>query len=107
MPQVPPRIAGRDHGARAYDRDVFILEGHTLRIIEQSETDAGASTSLYVPSIDLVVGGDVFCDQCHMMVAVSTPECRVNWIADLGSIEASKRYPDWASHQKWPMFSLR
>ena len=32
----------------------------TLHIIEQGETDADASTSVYVPSIDLVVGGDVF-----------------------------------------------
>jgi hypothetical protein len=30
------------------------------RIIEQGRTDAVDTTSLHVPSIDLVVGGDVF-----------------------------------------------
>ena len=61
-----------------YDKDVFTLEGQELHIIEQGTTDADASTSVYVPSIDLVVGGDVFYNQCHMMVAASTPESRAN-----------------------------
>ena len=76
-----------------YDKDVFTLEGQELHIIEQGTTDADASTSVYVPSIDLVVGGDVFYNQCHMMVAASTPESRANWIADLDRLTALK--PRW------------
>src|SRR5262249_53907768 len=49
--------------AEPYDGDVFTLEGHELRIIEQGRTDAVDTTSLHVPSIDLVVGGDVFYNQ--------------------------------------------
>jgi hypothetical protein len=34
------------------------------------------TTSLHVPSIDLVVGGDVLYNQCHMFVGGTTPESR-------------------------------
>lgn len=46
---------------------VFTLEGHELRIIKQGRTDAEHTTSVYVPDLDLVVGGDVVYNQCHMM----------------------------------------
>jgi glyoxylase-like metal-dependent hydrolase (beta-lactamase superfamily II) len=82
-----------------YDKDVFTLEGDELHIIEQGQTDADASTSLYVPSIDLVVGGDVFYNQCHMMVA-STPQSRVNWIADLDRLAALNPKIAVAGHKK-------
>jgi glyoxylase-like metal-dependent hydrolase (beta-lactamase superfamily II) len=83
-----------------YDKDLFTLEGHEVHIIEQGETDADASTSLYVPSIDLVVGGDVFYNQCHMMVAASTPQSRVNWIADLDRLAALNPKIAVAGHKK-------
>ena len=53
------------------------------RIIEQGRTDAVDTTSLHVPSIDLVVGGDVFYNQCHMYVGDTTAESRANWITAL------------------------
>jgi glyoxylase-like metal-dependent hydrolase (beta-lactamase superfamily II) len=59
-----------------YDGDTFTLEGHELRIIEQGRTDTVDSTSLHVPSIDLVVGGDVLYNECHMFVGDTTPESR-------------------------------
>jgi glyoxylase-like metal-dependent hydrolase (beta-lactamase superfamily II) len=70
--QLPARIVFPE----PYDSDVFTLEGHELRIIEQGRTDAVDTTSLHVPSIDLVVGGDVFYNQCHMYVGDTTPESR-------------------------------
>jgi len=75
--QLPARIVFPE----PYDSDVFTLEGHELHIIEQGRTDAVDSTSRYVPSIDLVVVGDVVYNQCHMYVGDTTPESRVNWIA--------------------------
>jgi glyoxylase-like metal-dependent hydrolase (beta-lactamase superfamily II) len=71
-----------------YDDEVFTLEGHELRIIEQGHTDAVDSTSLHVPAIDLVVGGDVLYNQCHQYVGESTPEIRENWIAALDRLAA-------------------
>jgi hypothetical protein len=47
-------------------------------------------TTIYVthmPSIDLVVGSDVFYNQCHLMVAAFTPTSRVNWIDRIRTAE--------------------
>ena len=52
--------------------------------------DALHSTSLHVPSIDLVVGGDVLYNQCHMVVGETTPKSRENWIAALDRLAALK-----------------
>jgi hypothetical protein len=76
-----------------YDKDLFTLEGHELHIIEQRQTDSDASTCVYVPSTDLAVGGDVFYNHFHMMVAASTPQSRVNWMADLDRLAASRSRP--------------
>ena len=75
--QLPARIVLPE----AYDKDVFTPKGHELRIIEQARTDAVDTSSLHVPSLDLVVGGDVFYNQCHMYVGDTTAESRANWIA--------------------------
>jgi glyoxylase-like metal-dependent hydrolase (beta-lactamase superfamily II) len=56
-----------------YDEDVFTLEGQELRIIKQGRTDAVDGTSRHVPQIDLVVGGDVLYNQCHMYIGDTTP----------------------------------
>ncbi|MBJ6798805.1 MBL fold metallo-hydrolase [Geomonas propionica] len=84
----------------AYDSDVFTLEGHELRIIEQGRTDAVDSTSLHVPSIDLVVGGDVLYNECHMYVGDTTPESRENWIAALDRLAALNPKIAVAGHKK-------
>ena len=82
-----------------YEAEVFTLEGHDLRIIEQG-TDAVDSTSLYVPSIDLVVGGDVLYNECHMYVGDTTPESRDNWIAALDRLAALTPKIAVAGHKK-------
>ena len=94
--QLPARIVLPE----PYDKDVFILEGHELRIIEQGRTDAVDSTSLHVPSIGLVVGGDVFYNQCHMYVGDTTAESRANWIAALDRLAALKPKIAVAGHKK-------
>src|SRR5271154_4586580 len=53
--QVPTKLVAPE----PYERDTFTLEGHELRIIEQGRTDCPDSTSLHVPSIGLIVAGDV------------------------------------------------
>ena len=83
-----------------YDGEAFTLEGHELRIIKQGRTDAVDSTSLHVPSIDLVVGGDVLYNECHMYVGDTTPESRGNWIAALDRLEALNPRIAVAGHKK-------
>ena len=54
--QVPTKLVAPE----SYEHDTFTLEGHELRIIiEQGHTDSADTTSLYVPSIGLIVAGDV------------------------------------------------
>src|SRR6202789_1277780 len=67
--QVPTRLVPPE----AWEHDTLTLEGHELRIIEPGRTDSPDSTSLYVPSIGLVVAGDVVYNQCHMYVGDTTP----------------------------------
>jgi glyoxylase-like metal-dependent hydrolase (beta-lactamase superfamily II) len=83
-----------------YEEETFTLEGHELRIIKQGRTDAVDSTSLHVPSIDLVVGGDVLYNECHMYVGDTTPESRSNWIASLDRLAALNPKIAVAGHKK-------
>ena len=83
-----------------YEHDTFNLEGHELRIIEQGRTDSPDSTSLYVPSIGLIVAGDVVYNQCRMYVGDTTPESRRNWIADLDRLAALNPTMVVAGHKK-------
>jgi glyoxylase-like metal-dependent hydrolase (beta-lactamase superfamily II) len=94
--QVPTKLVAPE----PYEHDTFTLEGHELRIIEQGHTDSADSTSLYVPSIGLIVAGDVVYNQCHMYVGDTTPESRLNWIADLDRLAALNPTMVVAGHKK-------
>jgi glyoxylase-like metal-dependent hydrolase (beta-lactamase superfamily II) len=94
--RVPTKLVPPD----AYEQDTFTLEGHELRIIEQGRTDSPDSTSLYVPSIGLIVAGDVVYNQCRMYVGDTTPESRKNWIADLDRLAALNPTMVVAGHKK-------
>lgn len=94
--QLPTRIALPE----PYADDTFTLEGDEIRIIEQGRTDTLHNTSLHVPSIDLVVGGDVLYNQCHMFVSDTTAESRQNWIAALDRLAALNPKIAVAGHKK-------
>jgi glyoxylase-like metal-dependent hydrolase (beta-lactamase superfamily II) len=94
--QLPTKITM----PQPYSDDTFSLEGHELRIIEQGRTDALHSTSLHIPSIDLVVGGDVLYNQCHMYVGDTTAESREKWIAALDRLAAMHPKIAVAGHKK-------
>jgi glyoxylase-like metal-dependent hydrolase (beta-lactamase superfamily II) len=94
--QVPTKLVSPE----AYEYDTFTLEGHELRIIEQGRTDSPDSTSLYIPSIGLVVAGDVVYNQCRMYVGDTTPESRKNSIAALDRLAALNPSIVVAGHKK-------
>jgi glyoxylase-like metal-dependent hydrolase (beta-lactamase superfamily II) len=96
----PGQLATKLVTAEPYENGTFTLEGHEFRIIEQGRTDCPHSTSLYVPSIDLVVAGDVVYNQCHMYVGDTTPESRANWVAALDRLAALKPATVVAGHKK-------
>jgi glyoxylase-like metal-dependent hydrolase (beta-lactamase superfamily II) len=94
--QVPAKLVAPE----PYERDTFTLEGHELRIIEQGYTDSADTTSLYVPSIGLIVAGDVVYNQCRMYVGDTTPESRKNWIVALDRLAALNPAIVVAGHKK-------
>ncbi|MEV5646802.1 MBL fold metallo-hydrolase [Nocardia sp. NPDC052254] len=94
--QVVPNITA----PQPYDNDTITLEGRELRIIEQGRTDFPHSTSLHVPSIDLVVAGDVLYNKCHMYVGETTADSRDNWIAALDRLAALQPKYAVAGHKK-------
>jgi glyoxylase-like metal-dependent hydrolase (beta-lactamase superfamily II) len=94
--QIPTKFVAPE----PYEQDMFTLEGHELRIIQQGRTDVSDSTSLYVPSIGLIVAGDVVYNQCRMYVGDTTPESRQNWIADLDRLAALNPTMVVAGHKK-------
>jgi glyoxylase-like metal-dependent hydrolase (beta-lactamase superfamily II) len=94
--QVPTKLVPPE----PYEHDTFTLEDRELRIIEQGRTDCPDSTSLYVPSIGLIVAGDVVYNQCRMYVGDTTPESRKNWIAALDRLAALNPAIVVAGHKK-------
>jgi glyoxylase-like metal-dependent hydrolase (beta-lactamase superfamily II) len=94
--QVPTKLVQPE----PYEQATFTLEGQELRILEQGHTDSADSTSLYVPSIGLVVAGDVVYNQCRMYVGDTTPESRKNWIAALDRLAALNPAMVVAGHKK-------
>src|SRR5580704_16711806 len=50
----PGQISTKLVAPEPYEPDTFTLEGHELRILEESRTDSPDSTALYVPSIGLI-----------------------------------------------------
>ena len=96
----PGQVATKLVPPEPYEHDTFTLEGHELRIIEQGRTDSPDSTSLHVPSIGLIVAGDVVYNQCRMYVGDTTPESRKNWIAALDRLAALNPAMVVAGHKK-------
>jgi glyoxylase-like metal-dependent hydrolase (beta-lactamase superfamily II) len=96
----PGQVATKLVAPEPYEHDTFTLEGHELRIIVQGRTDSPDSTSLYVPSIGLIVAGDVVYNRCRMYVGDTTSESRENWIAALDRLSALNPAIVVAGHKK-------
>jgi glyoxylase-like metal-dependent hydrolase (beta-lactamase superfamily II) len=94
--QIPTRLVPPE----PYARDSFTLEDHEIRIIEQGHTDSADTTSLHVPSIGLIVAGDVVYNECHMYVGDTTPDSRKNWIEALDRLAALNATTVIAGHKK-------
>ncbi|MDX1892671.1 MBL fold metallo-hydrolase [Mycolicibacterium sp. 050158] len=96
----PDQLPAQLVAAQPFTGDTFTLEGHDINIVKQGRTDTVDTTSIHVPAIDLVVGGDVVYNQCHMFVGDTTPESRANWIAALDRLEALNPATVVAGHKK-------
>ncbi|KAK5955049.1 hypothetical protein OHC33_003728 [Knufia fluminis] len=80
---------------------IFKLEGHDFRAVSVGQGDTYNSTVLHVPSLDLVVGGDVVYGDCHQLFAEdNTPELRAKWLDSLDKVAALKPKVVVPSHMR-------
>jgi hypothetical protein len=70
--------------------NVIDLEGHDLVVVEVGHTDTDYTTCLHVPSVGLVVAGDVAYNDVHLYLAESNAQTRREWVAALDTIESLK-----------------
>ena len=83
----------------ALESNEFELEGHKLVVLDNGFTDTEYSTSLYVPSIGLVVAGDAVYNSIHPYMSETSEQSRLNWIAPLDRIEGLKPHAVVAGHK--------
>ena len=83
----PNQIPGRLTVPKAISGNSFELEGNKIEVIKTGFTDTHNSTSIWVPSIKLLVAGDVVYNEIHPYLTETTPLTRQQWIAELGKLE--------------------
>ena len=99
--RIPGQIPERLVIAERLESDTFQLEGYNLITVEVGHTDTDNTTCLYVPSIGLVVAGDVAYNGVHQYLTESrTHESRLEWIAALDKVEALKPRAVIAGHKR-------
>ncbi|MFF7211973.1 MBL fold metallo-hydrolase [Streptomyces sp. NPDC008238] len=77
----------------------FTLEGHALRPVETGHTDTDDTTVLHVPSIGLVVAGDVAYNGVHQYLRESAGGGINKWLAALGTVLALGPHAVVAGHK--------
>lgn len=102
-PRFPGQIPEKLAVPQAMPSSEFELEGEKLVVLQTGFSDTHDSTSLYVPSIGLIVAGDVAYNGVHLYLAETTPETRKEWRNSLDMLAAL--LPKWvvAGH-KQPSF---
>ncbi len=73
--------------AEPLEGNALELEGHKLVAINAGRTDTAHSTCLHVPSIGLIVGGDVVYNGIHPFLGETDTESRTEWISTLDKLE--------------------
>jgi glyoxylase-like metal-dependent hydrolase (beta-lactamase superfamily II) len=81
--------------------DTLRLEGQELIVVDVGHTDTDDCTCLHVPSVDLVVAGDIAYNDVHQYFAESlTHQKRMEWIAALDKVEVLKPKVVIAGHKR-------
>src|SRR5580698_3826796 len=75
------------------------LEGHKLIAVDTGRTDTVHSTCLHVPSIGLIVGGDVVYNGIHPFLGETDTASRLEWISTLDKLERLKPKAVVAGHK--------
>jgi glyoxylase-like metal-dependent hydrolase (beta-lactamase superfamily II) len=83
----PGEIPNRLLVAEPLEGNALELEGHKLLAINAGRTDTAHSTCLHVPSIGLIVGGDVVYNGIHPYLGETDTQSRTEWISTLDKLE--------------------
>jgi len=83
----PNQIPARLTVPKAMTGNSFELEGNQIEVIETGFTDTHNSTSIWVPSIKLLVAGDVVYNGINPYLTETTTATRLQWVAVLGKLE--------------------
>ncbi|WP_405512545.1 MBL fold metallo-hydrolase [Streptomyces canus] len=73
---------------RTVPADGFELEGHRIEAVEVGHTDTDDTTVLHVPSIGLIVGGDVVYNGVHQMLLETPGGGFESWLAALDVLDS-------------------
>jgi glyoxylase-like metal-dependent hydrolase (beta-lactamase superfamily II) len=84
----PGNIPDRLLIAEPLKENYLELEGRKLVVINAGRTDAAHSTCLHVPSIGLIVAGDVVYNGIHPYLGETDTGSRLEWISSLEKLEA-------------------
>ena len=84
----PGDIPDRLLVAEPLEADDLELEGRKLVPINAGRTDTAHSTCLHVPSIGLIVAGDVVYNGIHPFLGETDTQSRLEWISTLDKLEA-------------------
>jgi glyoxylase-like metal-dependent hydrolase (beta-lactamase superfamily II) len=97
--QFPGQIPDSPVVATSPPAGTVELEGHELRIVEVGHTDTDNTTVLHVPSIGLVVAGDVVYNGVHQYLAESANGGLQRWMSALDLVAALQPDRVVASHK--------
>jgi glyoxylase-like metal-dependent hydrolase (beta-lactamase superfamily II) len=95
----PSEIPDRLLVAEPLEDNELELEGHKLVAVNAGRTDTAHSTCLHVPSIGLIVGGDVVYNGIHPYLGETDTQSRLEWIATLDKLEGLKPKAVVAGHK--------
>jgi hypothetical protein len=84
----------------ALESNELEVEGHKLVVLDDGFTDTESSTSLYIPSIGLVVAGDAVYGETRPYLGETSEQSRLNWITAIENIAALNPHAVVAGHRK-------
>ncbi|ONI73990.1 MBL fold metallo-hydrolase [Kribbella sp. ALI-6-A] len=88
--QFPGQIPDSPVLATPLPGNKFSLEGHDLIALEVGHSDTDDTTVLHVPSISLVVAGDVVYNGVHQYLREAADDGITRWLRALDQVEALK-----------------
>jgi glyoxylase-like metal-dependent hydrolase (beta-lactamase superfamily II) len=97
--RFPGQIPDDPGAPERLDSASIELEGQPLVPIETGFTDSADSTSLHVPSIGLIVAGDVVYNGIHPFLAETNAQSRLEWIDALDTLDALEPRAVVAGHK--------